>query len=174
MNIQLESNRIHYFIISPTLEFGVNNGYGGMLPRLPSPTFRTEAFIPQLLGVLISDNINQLDHPAKPGPLLTQSHPHCLSSAWVQRLIDAVEDRPGLSLQFWTISKNHPCTTASCSYFNVSLCLPWFLLSYTGIYARSSPQSTSCTQVSTSECFLRSASNTASNPDIQALKRTQI
>lgn len=86
MNIQLEINHTH-FIISQTLEFGVNNGCGGMLPDPYLPASGLRYSFPQLLGVLINDNINQLYHPPKPGPLLTQGHPHCLSTVWVQRLI---------------------------------------------------------------------------------------
>lgn len=95
-----------------------------MLPDPYPPTSGLRYSFPQLLGVLISDKINQLYHPPKPGPLLTQGHPHCLSTVCVQCLIDIAVEKPGLLPQFWTIPKNRPCTTASCDCFNVSLCPP--------------------------------------------------
>lgn len=111
-----------------------------MLPDPYPPTSGLRYSFPQLLGVLISDKINQLYHPPKPGPLLTQGHPHCLSTVCVQCLIDVAVEKPGLLPQFWTIPKNRPCTQLPVTVSTSPSARRGFPLSSTGIYARSSPQ----------------------------------
>lgn len=80
----------------------------------PPPPSGLRRSFPQLLGILISDNTDQLRLPPKLCPVLTRGHAHCPSTALMQGLAGWCSGRKARPLSSMRDPSNGPFLCHSC------------------------------------------------------------